>query len=145
MSSMKRIRLAVLFLITAALLAATRADAGPWIPTKKASGTARLTPPATSDEPTASGQAKFTGRWVRNYFGALEVFGNLTVTCGGLTPGATYHTSAGSFTASPTGDGTATGIYGGYPSLRISVAREEVQADGSVVLIVVLEGTLKIR
>ena len=72
-------------------------------------------------------------------------YGDLTVTRKGLTPYATYRTDAGSFTASATGSGTAkaTGVYlqGGVP-VPVTVAREEPQADGSVKLTVVLEGTL---
>ena len=142
MSTVKRVRLAVLFLIAAALLAGTASLAAPQ--RTKASGTALLKPPATSDEPKASGRAAFTGLWARDPQMGWYVFGDLTVTCGGLTPGATYRTSAGSFRASTTGNGTAT-VTGIYPPSNISVAREETQADGSVGLSVVLEGTLKVR
>ena len=82
------------------------------------------------------------GYGIRKWGGTY--IGDLTVTCGGLTPGATYRTSAGSFRASTTGNGTAT-VTGIYPPSNISVAREETQADGSVELIVVLEGTLKVH
>jgi hypothetical protein len=139
MSSMKRVQLVLLVVVAAALLAATPALAA----RKKASGTARLTPPATSDEPEASGQAWFTGSWFEDHR-MWYVYGDLTVTCTGLTPGATYRTTAGSFTASPTGEGTAT-IRGICPPSWISVAREEAQVDESVELIVVLEGTMSVH
>ena len=142
MCSTKRVQLVVLFLIAAALLAGTPARAAPQ--RTEASGTALLKPPATSDEPKASGRATFTGLWLRDPQMGWYVFGDLTVTCGGLTPGATYRTSAGSFTASTTGTGTAT-VRWIYPPSIISVAREEAQADGSVEIIVVLEGTLKVH
>ena len=137
----KRVRLVVLLVVAAALLAGTPALAAP----KKAGGTAPLKPPGTSDEPNASGRAKFAGLWVQDPGLGWYAVGDLTVTCGGLTPGATYRTTAGSFTASTTGEGTATIGCVIFGSLFISVAREEAQPDGSVERVVVLEGTLKVR
>ena len=141
MSSTKQAQLAVLLLVAAAVLADTPALAAP----KKASGTAQLTPPATSDEPNASGQAKFDGLWIRNPSFGWVATGDLTVTCRGLTPGATYRTTAGRFTASTAGTGTVTGPWGWPPSIIVTVAREVSQADESVELIVVLEGTMRVH
>ena len=143
MSSTKQVQLAVLLLLAAAVLADTPARADPT--TRNASGTARLTPPATSDEPNASGQAKFNGLRIRNPSFGWVATGDLTVTCRALTPGATYRTTAGSFTASTTGTGTVTGLWGWPGSIIVTVAREEPQDDGSVELIVVLEGTMKVH
>jgi len=107
MSSMKRVRLAVVFLIVAALLAGTPALAG--------THNVKLTP--TGVEPSASGQARLaetTGLYPNFY-------GHLSVSCKGLTPGATYYfwatvyrypygwTYTWPFIASATGTGKADG------------------------------------
>ena len=76
MSSMKRVRLAVLFLIVAALVAGTSALAGP------------VELANTGTEETASGEAKLLHVWGNpwTYYTA-----DLTVTCKGLRPGKTYY------------------------------------------------------
>ena len=104
MRSMKLFQLAVLFLIAAAVLAGTPA---------LAATNAKLTP--TGVEPSASGQARLaetTGLYPNFY-------GHLSVSCRGLTPGATYYfwatvyhdpygwTWTWPFTASATGTGKA--------------------------------------
>ena len=106
MSTMKRVRLAVLLLIAAAFFVATPA---------LAATNAKLTP--TGVEPSASGQARLaetTG--LPSHF-----HGHLSVSCKGLTPGATYYFWASApllyggwtytwpFTASATGTGKADG------------------------------------
>jgi hypothetical protein len=104
---MKRARLAVLFLIVAALLAGT--------PALASTHNVKLTP--TGVEPGASGQARLaeTTGFYPNFYG------HLSVSCKGLTPGATYYFWASAphlyggwtytwpFTASPTGTGKADG------------------------------------
>ena len=106
MSTMRPVLLTVVFLIAAALVAGTSA---------LASTNAKLTP--TGIEPSASGQARLaetTGLYPNFY-------GHLSVSCRGLTPGATYYfwatvyhdpygwTFTWPFTASATGTGKADG------------------------------------
>ncbi len=85
MGSCKRVRLSVLCLTVAALFAATPAFAD--------RGTATLT--ASGDEPDASGKMTLTNGWAvywddywGDYFKAPVI--KYTLTCTGLTPGATY-------------------------------------------------------
>ncbi len=150
MSPIKRAQVVVLLVVVAALLPST-AIAKPWYnPTLKAS--TRLTPTETSDEPKASGQATVLAEWVYFEFGMGWYVGDVTVTCRGLTPGASYRIIAtsdtfgeadiGGFTAGARGGGTANGDVAFWGTLGVTVAREERQPDGSVQLIPVLEGVL---
>jgi hypothetical protein len=140
MRSKKLFHVGVLFLVAAALIAATPAVAS----AKRTivTGATLLKPADTSDEPKASGRATFTGTWVWVSYvypdvGVWYMFGGLT---------ATYQTSAGSFTASATGTGTATAtVISIDPPQTVYVAREEPQPDGTIDLIIVLEGTLKVH
>ncbi len=113
MRSMKLFQLAVLFVVGVALFTGTPAPAqvpADW-------GTIELTP--TGAEPSARGQATLTGVRLVDYwvspggFYSVESYqGELTVTCQGLTPGATYSTPAGKFKADRQGDGTLIGSAG---------------------------------
>jgi len=127
MRSMKRVRLAVLFLIAVALLAGTPALAGqPWPgqwPHRRVN--VELTP--TGAEPTASGVGTLEyGGFYPNYSGSL------TVSCKGLTPGATYCVwfciahydtwfwytwESGPLPASAKGTGKVTIYFSGLPNL----------------------------
>ena len=113
MCYMNRFRLAVLLLILGALFATSPALAvkpgqgggGSW-------GKVQLV--NTGDESLATGTASLTGVklvwWWSDWTGALYTYsGKLTVNCRNLTPGATYWTPAGSFTADETGAGKITG------------------------------------
>jgi hypothetical protein len=75
MSTLRRVRLVVLFLLVAAFLAGTPAHAGNGVPFV-----------STGVEPTASGeyQLQRSGKAYNERF-------NLTVRCAGLRPGATYY------------------------------------------------------
>ena len=122
MSTMKRVRLAVLFLIAAAFFVATPA---------LAATNAKLTP--TGVEPSASGQA----RLAETTGFPPHFYGHLSVSCRGLTPGATYYFwAAGSlylwpFTASATGTGKADGwIYFSWLGFPVGV----MNANGDDVL-----------
>ncbi len=88
MFSMKRVQVAVLFLIATALLAGTRADAAPWT---------ALTP--TDAQSRASGKAKVDGisfayRYTDPYWPGgvwMDVYsGRLSVRCRGLNGSAMY-------------------------------------------------------
>jgi hypothetical protein len=100
---MKLFQLAVVFLVVVALLAGTPALAA-------LGGTVQLT--HVGDESGATGTATLTkvnylGGW--NPMGTMTWMnykGYLTVTCTGLTPGATYSTPAGTFKADRSGKGT---------------------------------------
>ncbi len=138
MSSMKRVRLAVLFLIAAALLAGTPA---------LAAGGIKLVP--TAVEPDASGQA-WWGKAYVVYAGAngIQYAAPVRVTCHGLTWGETYYVYClvdqvggfppgwvpvgDPFVASETGTGTAgdTMWFAGGSPLSIEVRN----AEGDVVL-----------
>jgi hypothetical protein len=102
MSSMTQVRLAVVLLIAAAVLAngaATALGAG-----------GPLTP--TGDEPNASGTVNFTGLKYASTgeFPYVYYSCNLSVTCGGLTPGAVYAVNyLGRFTADANGNGAIKG------------------------------------
>jgi len=64
----------------------------------------------TGAEPQASGQASLTDvDWVRLMKGLYVYSGKLSVTCQNLTPGATYSTPVGTFTANRKGDGKVSG------------------------------------
>lgn len=86
MSPIKQLHVVVLLIITAALLTGTSAGAKPAGNVLKA----KLTPSSTSDEPNASGVAEFTGDWGWNSYSGWYFYGNLKVTCRGLSPGAMY-------------------------------------------------------
>jgi hypothetical protein len=80
---MKRVQLVVLFLIAAAFFAGTRALAAGFPTTK--TGSAELTP--VGDEPGASGHATLSAWWDSR---AGLWLCSVSVSCEGLTPGATY-------------------------------------------------------
>jgi hypothetical protein len=84
MDPMKRLRLAVLFLVVGALLAGTTASV-------KGADFVLL---PVGDEPGASGTASVKWRKAPDAEGASpkshEYVGDLSVSCQGLTPGATY-------------------------------------------------------
>ncbi len=95
MNPMKRVGLAVLFLIVGVLCAASPALAGKPIPT---SGTRsyQLVPPESSPEPQASG--KWIDKWeLYSTWPELTYIHHLTVTCVKLTPGKQYHVCFGSY------------------------------------------------
>jgi hypothetical protein len=114
MHAMKRVQLVLLFLVVAALLAGTRADAATW-----------LTP--TDPESGASGQARKVGKLVsagREFDCIVGVWwwiynGTLEVKSSGLAPNAAYtvrwesgiNTRSGEFslTTDAFGDGAAVG------------------------------------
>ena len=99
MCSMKRVQLAVLFLIVVALFAGTAAPAARAANTR--TGSAELTP--VGDEPGASGSATLNA-WKLSY--AWHCL--LGVSCDGLTPGAVYRVgtlAGGNFTATASQDG----------------------------------------
>ena len=108
MNPMKRLGLAALLAVSVTVLASTAARAaapGNW-------GVVQLT--NTGDESGASGEASLTQvkrlwsdvqEWMRiDYYS-----GKLTVKCRNLTPGATYSTPAGTFTADRKGNGGVSG------------------------------------
>ena len=84
MSLSKRVKLAVLCLIVVVALCAA-ASASPF-----PRGSATLQPVVGGDEPSASGVAKEhqTG-WIDGPYGRMP-WGNWSLTCTGLTPGAAY-------------------------------------------------------
>jgi len=91
MRSMKRVQLAVVFLTVGALVAGTSVFAGkiPRNPDRLPGGaTCNLTP--AGDEPGASGQAKLSNVWRFWTSGFVVYWGDLGVTCKGLTPGEKY-------------------------------------------------------
>jgi hypothetical protein len=108
MNPMKRFGLAALLAVGVTLLASTPARAAggeKW-------GTIQLT--NVGDEPQASGEASLThvNRWWTEVIEWLRIdyySGKLSVKCQNLTPGATYSTPAGTFTADRKGNGGASG------------------------------------
>ncbi len=131
MTSMRRVRLAVLFLIAAALSAGTPA---------LAAGGIKLVP--TGVEPGASGQA-WWGKARLVYLGAqgIQYAAPVRVTCQGLTPRAVYYVHCSTpwsvpvgqpFVASDKGTGVAEGTvwYWGRSSHAIDVRN----AGGIIVL-----------
>ena len=132
MSSMKRVRLAVVFLIAAALLAGTPAIAA------KPSSTNLTCVVADPTDPDygASGVAKLTVKW--SYFEMFNGFwqqGSLSVSCRGLTPGETYtvfgfYDGPRAFTPKRSGNGSVGGYVGFWNSMEVQVVRE----DGTLVL-----------
>jgi hypothetical protein len=98
---MKRFGLAALFAIGVALFSCSPARA-------------QTTLMNTGVEPSASGQAtltkvKFLYALQTETMNTVMYKGYLTVTCQGLTPGATYATPGGTFTADRNGNGMAKG------------------------------------
>jgi len=103
MSPMKRVPLAVLFLIAVALLAAGAAPA--------MGAGCKLTCVVDVNDPDygASGEASLTKlKFLYELWGGYRYYeGDLRVTCHGLTPGATYDVSSGGqFTVDASGNGT---------------------------------------
>ena len=148
MCSAKRVRLLTLLLTVAAVLAGTSVFGGKFgrVP---GGDVAKLVPPLDSDEPYASGQAKLSNitEFYDSWWG-YRYAGELSLTCNGLTPGATYNTPVGSFTASDRGTGKVAGLTWFWTgnSFPVVVSREEqgVDANGNVIIIwvEVLEGTV---
>ena len=135
MSLSKRVVLAVLCLIVVAV-AASSAAAAP--NPKRGTGTARLRPPASSDEPRASGVAHLDVTWY-TYRPPPAASGTLSVSCRWLTPGATYSVRVdtqrcATGTADDRGGLLVAGNWGSYmwPS---SVAVYRVEETGPVLVL----------
>jgi len=149
MCSMKRLQLAVLFLIAAALLAGTRALAwrNPSRP-KRVVFSVDLVPTPGSDEPNASGVAKLQGDLYWDWqWGGQYLIGDLTVSCRGLKPLRRYlanipYLTEAYFTTDATGKGVGK-IPDQYfpPGSTLEVLRDDT-VNGTPTLIPVLEGTL---
>ena len=152
MRSMKRVRLAVLFLIAASLLAGMPATAAadrlnPNRP-ERVVVSADLVPTGTSGEPNASGVAKFQGDLYWSLEGGVWVIGDLTVTCAGLSPFETYWVcvpyifTSDAFTADANGHGGLKVRDWYWPAeFTVWVCREDM-VDGTPTLVPVLEGAL---
>ena len=142
MRSMKRVSLAVLFLIAAALVAGTPALAVGAGPTERRVLTCVVD--ETDPDYGASGVAKFSD--LKAWFPTLQV------TCNGLTPSAVYEVwrfseapwgfeqpgLLGSFTADKRGRGSVQGLMA-WPILRTEVRRMD-QTVPAPVYTVVLNG-----
>ncbi len=115
MCPMNRLRLVVLLVVGVTLFASTPARAKPGQTSSSGSwGTIQLM--NTGAEPEAAGEASLTGVKVvaeADFFWPYGVSyrcsGKLTVNCQNLTPGASYWTPAGMFTADDTGAGRISG------------------------------------
>lgn len=113
MCYMNRFRLAVLLLILGALFATSPALAvKPGHSGGDSWGKVQLL--NTGDESLATGTASLTGVklvgvWNDWTWSLYTYSGKLTVNCRNLTPGSTYWTPAGTFTADATGAGKTTG------------------------------------
>jgi hypothetical protein len=137
---MKRVRLAVVLLIAAALVAGTPALAAKRKP-KPITHEVPLTCVADPADPDygASGVATLTVEWsyFETFYGLWEQ-GNLSVSCCGLTPGVTYTVfgfgyycdEARAFTPGPSGNGSVGGWVGFWNRMEVRVVRE----DGTLVL-----------
>ena len=103
MNPMKRLGLVAVFVVGVGILGSTTAWAKPY--------SVAIEFTNVGDEPQASGVASFTVLKVESerglYWFYVNYSGTLTVWCGNLTPGATYRTPAGTFTADATGAGSA--------------------------------------
>ncbi len=107
MNPMKRLGLVAVFLVGVTLLASTPAAAEGKVKGEDW-GTVELE--NVGDEPQASGQASLNNVELVLAWVGLHVYkGELTVTCQGLTPRATYWTPAGTFKADRTGAGQVKG------------------------------------
>ncbi len=127
MDPMKRVRLAVLFLVGAVLLTGT---------TALAATTVELTP--TDVEPDASGLAKMTAvTMAKKGEEPGTASGTLTVTCQGLTPNSPYRVTGSRFVGGIF-DTNSDGLL--YAQLRVHFLPAEPllivvgNADGAVVL-----------
>ena len=145
MSSMKRVRLAALFLVATALMAGTPALAGNPI-----SMTLTCVADETDQNYGASGTASL-GNVKLNYVwaGPFDYYSYysaaLTVQCEGLTRGARYsvfvegnYTAA--FTATKTGTGGVKQWVSFFSSPPVVAVYREDSVDGAVQLVPVLEG-----
>ena len=151
MCSMKRVRLAVLFLIVAALLAGMPATAAAGRleinRPERVVVSADLVPTGTSGEPNASGVAKFQGDLYWSLEGGVWVRGDLTVTCAGLSPFETYWVCVPYIFTSDAFTADANGNWGWKLSwwwpdeFTVWVCREDM-VDGTPTLVPVLEGAL---
>jgi hypothetical protein len=112
MNPMKRLGLAMLMIVGVMLLGSTSA----WAKPAEAAEPVGICLGPVGDELDASGGATFTVRnvkrtvntgWPASYV-VWSYTGKLTVACEGLTPGATYVTPAGKFTADSMGVGSVT-------------------------------------
>ena len=141
MGSVKRVRLVVLFLIAAALLAATGAYAATW----------NTLAPAGA-EPAATGEAKIVELTFLGVFPVpgsrqkvLCYTGSLSVQCHGLIPEAPYVVRTGdgmgtrsewTFTTDASGEGASVGkIYAAKPKPgKFQLSVYVYRADGTLVL-----------
>ena len=135
MAFVKLPRLGHIALVVAVLLAST-----PAIAADHTSVSATLVPTSTSDEPKASGVVKFQGDLIWNWYSGYSLRGDLTVTCRGLTPFATYRTPAGTFIADKSGTGIAKTRNGYFAVYFTVTVYREVTKD--VAYVPVLEGIL---
>ena len=148
MTTMKRFGLAALFAVGVSLLSGTPAMAQDWRTIDLA-----LMVPGTDQDWQAVSQATINQKkslgW---YYGEWSQRGqyraNVTVTCRGLTPGATYRTTVGTFKADRYGNGQAKGWtnyywefwkdeFGGWvgPLGGLNVAVDRVNPDGTFTLV----------
>jgi hypothetical protein len=109
--AVSRGQVAAALVVGMCLLASTPASAGE---TWRDWGTIQLA--NTADEPSAAGEARLTNVQCRDAdpydpspTRVVYCNGRLTVSCRSLTPGATYWTPAGTFTANRKGEGGASG------------------------------------
>lgn len=148
MLSLKRVQLTLLALIAATILPASPASA--------AGRVVKLTPSVGSDEPNALGQAKFSEitfvGWVLTWGGNVPAYtADVSVTCKGLTPGATYYwrTSrndpSASSPASATGTWNAQGSVLFWANCSAVVYRVDVLPDGTLQETPVLFGSIPYR
>ncbi len=142
MGTMHRAQPAVLLLLAAALLACTATAGKPAPPPVKVVASAYLLPSADSDEPEASGTAKFQGVVSWNWYNGYIASGTLTVRCQSLTPFDTYRVSyAPAFVADANGNGTVKNTqFVGQATFLVFVDRKETDAAGNLTFVRVLEG-----
>lgn len=125
MNPVKRVGLAALFAVGVTLLASTPARAGE-----------RYELANVGDEPQARGQVTYRGAyfipeppdsgwWVTH----------MSISCQNLTPGATYRTPVGTFTADRRGKGKAAGWVSIFEGFYRCAYVARVNADGSWTLV----------
>jgi len=140
MSIRKRVLLIVLCLIVVALPIAAAGNS-PWSDDTTCRGRATLLPIGNSDEPNASGVAKAscTSGYVA---GGWTTWGTLTVSCTGLTPGATYMIYPYGIGEADKGGKLTVRCswhpFGGYPPQWLSVLR----LDPPPAMVTVLSGSM---
>ncbi len=147
MCSMKPGQVAVLFFVVTVLLAGRPALAG-----ESTTTTLSCVADQTDQDYGASGTASLSNiKYHYVWAGPFDYYsyysGALTVTCQGLTPGATYWVGppgdafSAAFTASKSGTGGVKEWVAFYADLPVVVYREDT-VDGTVQLVRVLEGWL---